>query len=161
MLHPTIPLLEGELAGRYVRNVPQIIPRGTNLDILLYAHLTVETGLACTLRNPLLESLQLIILPHLISKGNIFALGIEPEIAACTFSWRAVKPCVLSSGSIRIRGFWRGYRGWGWGWRGNVACVRLVWGEARQPTWHSYRQKLRTLIEANLGCIGLYLSFLD
>jgi hypothetical protein len=76
----------------------------------------------------------LTVLPHLICKGNIFALGIKPEIAACTFPWCPVKSCVLNSSSIRIRRFRRGDWGWSWGWCGNVACVRLVRGDSSTNT---------------------------
>jgi hypothetical protein len=74
----------GVSASHLLRKLP-------HLDPSFYAHVAVQTRLASALRNALLQGLELVVLPHLITQGHIFALWIEAEVAVGAVFWRAFK----------------------------------------------------------------------
>lgn len=135
------------------------------LDIFLQCvKLRVQTCLTSALRDALLQLFQLVLLPHLVSDLHILALLIEAERPSTALSRGAFETFIIRS-SCRPRRIWIGsvcrcgrdcgYGWWGWGIPGIslAALVRVLNNETVR--------RLLTLIDANLGCMGLYLSFLD
>ena len=138
---------------------------GPYLDIFLQGlKLCVETRLAGALCNPLFQLLQLLLLPHLVSDLYVLALLIEPErpprpLLGCPFEAFIIRGCCgrrrIWIGSVCRHWCICRYRWRGWGISGISLAISI------RILSHERTRHLLTLIEANLGCIGLYLSFLD
>ena len=138
---------------------------GPYLDIFLQRlKLCVKTCLTGTLCDPLFQLLQLLLLPQLVSDLYVFPLLIEPERPSSPLSGGPFEAFIIRGrcgprrvriGGIRRRRYDCGHR-----WRGGgISGVSLV--ISIRISSHEQMRHLLTLIEANFGCIGLYLSFLD
>lgn len=138
---------------------------GQYLDILLQGFkLCVQARLTCTFRNLLLQLFQLLLLPHLVRNLYVLPLLIKPEVPSSTL-FRGPLKTFICDGRRGPRRIWirsvrrclgdRGHR-WRCGSIPGVGLAVLIRALDCEQVDHS-----PTLIEANLGCIGLYLSFLD
>ena len=138
---------------------------GPYLDVFFQRlELRVKTRFTGALCNPLFQLLQLLLLPHLVSDLHIFALLIEPERPSGPLFRGPFEAFIIRSrcgpGRVWIGGI-RGYLYGSWRrwWSGGISSICLA--ILIRIFSHGRLRHLLTLIEANLGCIGLYLSFLD
>ncbi len=107
--------------------------KATHPNVLLQSlKLRIQSRLLSTLRNPLLQLLQLSVLAQLIPNLHVLALGIEPERTTNTFSRCSVKSAFRSSGRTGSVGIGLGLDGnggdWRRGWCWRIASVGLEMG---------------------------------